>query len=42
MEDYEFEQVECENCHRITGIGYLEKTGRIVCGQCVSKAQKHS
>jgi len=42
MEEYEYEQVECENCHEITGVGYLEKTGRIVCGQCVSKTQKHS
>ena len=29
MYDYEFEQIECEICHQITGVGYLEKTGRI-------------
>lgn len=42
MNEYELEQVECAICHRIMGVGYLEKTGRIVCQQCVSKQQKHS
>ena len=37
IEEYEYEQVECERCHRITGTGYLEKTGRIVCSKCASK-----
>ena len=37
IDDYEYEQVECAICHRITGVGYLEKTGRIVCERCLSK-----
>ena len=37
MEDYEYEQFECENCHLIVGTGYLEKTGRIVCSKCASR-----
>ena len=37
MDEYEYEQFECENCHQIVGTGYLEKTGRIVCSKCASK-----
>ena len=37
MEDYEYEQVVCEICQQVTGTGYLEKSGHIVCGRCVSR-----
>ena len=37
MNEYEYEQFECENCHQVVAIGYLEKTGRIVCSKCASK-----
>lgn len=40
MYDYEYEQVECEICHQITGVGYLENTGRIVCIRCVSNSTR--
>ena len=37
LNEYEYEQMECEKCHRITSVGYLENTGRIVCSKCASK-----
>jgi len=39
MEDYEYEQIECEICHQVTDSCCLRATGRIVCQKCAAKQQ---